>query len=175
MRAPSPSETPRPHLAPGHNAEYLNSQFCQQEVEIARSIVAATRLVGGCRLDPGRHRRNPHHHAAWIAEGAAALARLYQHHRECHEHGAAGLPKCEAMALGLNGDALDRSRYAGSSQRLSTTEGSQAASSVTCRSGSAPKPKLRRTCSPSQCRLTLETAPWNHEQVHRRDARQKRK
>src|SRR6266536_6628638 len=87
-----------------------------------------TRLVGRRRLDPGRHRRDPDGHAAWIAEGAAALARLYQHHREYHEHGAARLPQCEAMALGLDGDALDRSRYEGSRQRLSTTEGSQATS-----------------------------------------------
>ena len=77
-----------------------------------------TRLVGGRRLDPGRHRRNPHHHAPWIAEGAAALARLYQHHRECHEHGEARMPEREAMALGLDGDALDRGRHAGSGQRL---------------------------------------------------------
>src|SRR2546429_8054110 len=38
--------------------------------------------------------------------------------------GAARLPQREAMALGLDGDALDRSRYAGGGQRLSTTEGS---------------------------------------------------
>jgi hypothetical protein len=72
----------------------------------------------------------PLRHAAWIAEGAAALAGLYQHHRECHEHGAARMPEREAMALGLDGDALDRGRHAGSSQRLPTTEGSQAASNV---------------------------------------------
>ena len=101
-----------------------------------------TRLVRGLRLDPGRHRRDPHRHAAWIAEGAAALARLHQHYRECDGHGAARLPQRETMALGLDGDALDRSRYAGSSQRLPTTEGSQATSSATCRSGSAPEQKL---------------------------------
>src|SRR5262249_7552303 len=107
------------------------------------------------RLDPGRHRRDPYRHAAWIAEGAAALARLYQHHRECHEHGAPRLPQREAMALGLNGDALDRSRYAGSRQRFSTTEGSQATSSVTYRSGSSQKQTLtRRPCPPSQRRVT---------------------
>src|SRR6266568_3203867 len=118
-----------------------------------------TRLVGRRRLDPGRHRRDPDGHAAWIAEGAAALARLYQHHRECHEHGAARLPQREAMALGLDGDALDRSRYEGSRQRLSTTEGSQATSSLTCRSARTPEQKLtRRPCSPSQRRLTLISA-----------------
>src|SRR5438876_9782108 len=100
-----------------------------------------TRLVGGRRLDPGRYRRNPHRHAAWIAEGAAALARLYQHHRECHEHGAARMPEREAMALGLDGDALDRGRHAGSGQRLPTTEGLQAASNVAGRSGSSPQLK----------------------------------
>jgi hypothetical protein len=34
-----------------------------------------TRLVRGLRLDPGRHRRDPHRHAAWIAEGANWLGR----------------------------------------------------------------------------------------------------
>jgi len=117
-----------------------------------------TRLVGGRRLDPGRHRRNPHRHAAWIAEGAAALARLYQHHRECHEHGAARMPEREAMALGLDGDALDRGRHAGSSQRLPTTEGSQAASNVAGRSGSSSQQRLTRPCSPSHRRLTSISA-----------------
>src|SRR5262249_3421952 len=118
-----------------------------------------TRMVGGRRLDPGRHRRNPHRHAAWIAEGAAALARLYQHHRECHEHGAARMPKREAMALGLDGDALDRGRDAGSGQRLPTTEGSQAASNVAGRSGSSPQQRLTRCpCSPSHRRLTSISA-----------------
>src|SRR3954454_7616105 len=35
-----------------------------------------------------RHRGNPHRYAAWIAEGAAALARLYEHYRECDGHSA---------------------------------------------------------------------------------------
>src|SRR4029077_7888782 len=62
----------------------------------------------------------------------------------------------KTLALGLDGDALDRSRYAGSSQRLPTTEGSQATPSVTCRPGSTPDKKLnpRRACSPSQRSLT---------------------
>src|SRR6266496_1437424 len=115
-------------------------------------------LVEGRRLDPGRHRRNPHRHAAWIAEGAAALARLYQHHRECHEHGAARMPEREAMALGLDGDALDRGRHAGSSQRLPPTEGSQAASNVAGRSGSSSQQRLTRPCSPSHRRLTSISA-----------------
>jgi hypothetical protein len=46
----------------------------------------------------------------------------YQHHRECHEHGEARMPEREAMALGLDGDALDRGRHAGSGQRLPTTD-----------------------------------------------------
>ena len=100
-----------------------------------------------------------HHHAPWIAEGAAALARLYQHHRECHEHGEARMPEREAMALGLDGDALDRGRHAGSGQRLPTTEGSQAASSVAGRPGSSPQQKLtRRPCSPGHRRLTSISA-----------------
>src|SRR4029077_3472505 len=85
-----------------------------------------------------------------------ALARLHQHYRECDGHGAARLPQRKTLALGLDGDALDRSRYAGSSQRLPTTEGSQGTSSATCRPGSAPDKKLnpRRACSPSQRSLT---------------------
>ena len=35
----------------------------------------------------------------------------------------ARLSEREATALGLDGDALDRGRYAGSGQRLPTTEG----------------------------------------------------
>src|SRR6266568_1821366 len=63
------------------------------------------------------------------------------------------------MALGLDGDALDRSRYEGSRQRLSTTEGSQATSSLTCRSARTPEQKLtRHPCSPSQRRLTSISA-----------------
>ena len=48
------------------------------------------------------------------AEAATTLARLYQHHRERDGHGAASLPEREAMALGLDGDALDRGGHAGS-------------------------------------------------------------
>jgi hypothetical protein len=94
-----------------------------------------------------------------VAEGAAALARLYQHHRECNGHGAASLPEREAMALGLDGDALDRGCYARSGQRLPTIEGAQATSSVTCRSGSSPEQKLsQRPCSPNQRCLTSISA-----------------
>ena len=53
----------------------------------------------GLRLDFGRHQRDPHRHAAWDAEGAAARAGLYQHDRECDGHGAACLPQREAMRL----------------------------------------------------------------------------
>src|ERR1700730_5818982 len=76
------------------------------------------RLVRGLRLDPGRHRRDSYRHSAWIAEGVAALTRLHQHYRECDGHGAARLPEREALAFGFHGLALDRSRYAGSGQRL---------------------------------------------------------
>src|SRR5262249_502554 len=96
---------------------------------------------------------------AWIAEGAAALARLYQHHRECHEHGATRMPKREAMALGLDGDALDRGRHAGSGQRLPTTEGSQPPSDVPGRPPTSPQQSLTRApCSPSHRRLTSISA-----------------
>ena len=54
----------------------------------------------------------------------------------------ARLPEREALALGVHGLALDRCRYAGSRQRFPTAEGSQATSSVTCRSGSRSEQKL---------------------------------
>ena len=76
------------------------------------------------------------------------------------------------MALGLDGDALDRSRYAGSRQRLPTTEGSQATSNTTCRSGSTPEQKLtpRRHCSPSQRRLiSILAATASQCSTNRRD------
>ena len=61
--------------------------------------------------------------------------------------------------LGLDGDALDRGRHAGSGQRLPTAEGSQAASSVAGRPGSSPQQKLtRRPCSPGHRRLTSISA-----------------
>ena len=119
-----------------------------------------TGLVRGRRLAPGRHRRNPHRHAARIAKRTTALARLHQYRRKPHGHCAPRLPQREAMALGLDRDALDRSRYAGSGQRLPATEGSQATSSVTCRSGSTPERKLtpRRPCSPNHRRVTSTMA-----------------
>jgi hypothetical protein len=52
-------------------------------------------------------------------------------------HGAARISEREAMALGLNGNALDRGRHAGSGQRLPTTADSQAASNVPGRSGTS--------------------------------------
>src|SRR6266516_2762866 len=164
------------HKARQHHGAIAEVAACLGSLRVATSLGAGrrrqgrkadsqprpasrTRLVGGRRLDPGRHRRNPHRHAAWIAEGAAALARLYQHHRECHEHGAARMQEREAMALGLDGDALDRGRHAGSGQRLPTTEGSQAASNVARRSGSSPQQGLtRQHCSPSHRRLTSISA-----------------
>src|SRR5437867_9554574 len=69
------------------------------------------------------------------------------------------MPEREAMALGLDGDALDRGRHAGSGQRLPTTKGSQAASNVAGRSGSPPQQGLtRQHCSPSHRRLTSISA-----------------
>src|SRR5262249_58222904 len=69
------------------------------------------------------------------------------------------MPKREAMALGVDGDALDRGRHAGSRQRLPTTEGSQAASNVAGRSGSSSQQRLtRRPCSPGHRRLTSISA-----------------
>src|SRR5262245_8496326 len=63
------------------------------------------------------------------------------------------------MALGVDGNALDRSSLAGSSKRIPTTESSQTTSSAACSSGSSPEQKLtRRSCSPSHRRLTSISA-----------------
>src|SRR6476661_4898335 len=64
------------------------------------------------------------------------------------------------MAISLDGAALDGSGYAGSRQRLPTTEGSQATSGTPCRSGSTSNEKLnpRRPCSSSQRRVTSASA-----------------
>ena len=93
-------------------------------------------------------------HRNAVRDGQESASRRC-HDRECDGHGAPCLPQREALALGLNGNALDRSRHAGSSQRLPTTEGSQATSCVTGRSGSEPRQKLTwRSCSPGQRRVT---------------------
>ena len=111
----------------------------------------ARRLEHDCSGRVGEHsggpRRNPHRHAAWPAEGTSSRARLHQHRGECHEHRASRLPQREAMAIGLDGAALDRGGYAGSSQRLPTIEGAQATSSTTCRSGSTSERKTQPTAS----------------------------
>jgi hypothetical protein len=52
------------------------------------------------------------------------------------------------LGLGLYGEALDRSRHAGSSQRLPTTEGPQATSSATC-----PWKRTRQGTQPAPCLL----------------------
>ena len=82
-------------------------------------------LVRGRRLDPGRHRRNPHRHAAWLCRRSCGARSPLPTSSRMHEHGAARMPEREAMALRLDGDALDRGRHAGSGQRLPTPEGSQ--------------------------------------------------
>ena len=60
-----------------------------------------------------------------FAEGAAALAPLYQHHRECMSTVRRVCRNVKRWRPCLDGDALDRGRHAGSGQRLPTPEGSQ--------------------------------------------------
>src|SRR6266508_4077218 len=121
---------------------------------------AGARRTGGIGEHSGGPRRNPHRHAARPAERTSSGARLHQHRGKCHEHRASRLPQREAMAIGLDGAALDRGRHAGSGQRLPPTEGSQATSGTPCRPGSTSDEKLnpRRPCSPSRRRVTSTSA-----------------
>jgi hypothetical protein len=43
-----------------------------------------------------------------LAAGTAAFARLHEHHRECHGHGAARQPERKILALAFDGSALGR-------------------------------------------------------------------
>src|SRR4030095_2187027 len=82
------------------------------------------------------------------------------HRGECNEHCASRLPQREAMAIGLDGAALDRGGYAGSSKRLPTIAGAQTTSGTACLLGSTSNEKLnlRRSCSSSQRRITSTLA-----------------
>ena len=76
----------------------------------------------------------------------APLARLHQHHRECHGHGAQGLPQRQILALALDGPAMGRRRHAGSGQGLPSIEGIQAsASSSRCSCKARPTAAFRRS------------------------------
>jgi hypothetical protein len=100
--------------------------------------------------------RNPHRRAAGSTERTSSVARLYQHRGERHEHRATRVPQREAMVICPKGAALGCGRHAGSGQGLPTTEGSQAASCVTCRSRSTldkPLP-LARQARPSAFKNT---------------------
>src|ERR1700730_671941 len=55
-------------------------------------------LGGRFRLDPGRARRDAHRNKARTAAGTAAFARLHEHHRECHGHGAARQPERKILS-----------------------------------------------------------------------------
>jgi len=94
------------------------------------------------------------------AKGTSPRARMHQHRGECHEHRASRLPQREAMAIGLDGLALDRGGHGGSRKRLPTIEGAQATSGTPCRSASTSNEKLnsRRPCSSSQRRVTSTSA-----------------
>src|SRR5207342_3379055 len=131
-----------------------------REIDPQSRTTAGTRRAGRIGEHSGGPRRNPHCHAARPAERTSSGARLHQHRGECHEHSAARLPQREAMAIGLDGAAMDRGGYAGSSKRLPPTEGAQATTNAPCRSGSTSNETLnsRRPCSPSQRRVTSTLA-----------------
>ena len=101
------------------------------------------------RFDPGRDRRDAHRHEARPPSRTAPLARLHQHHRECHGHGAQGLPQRQILALALDGPAMGRRRHAGSDQGLPSIEGIQAsAGSSRCSCKARPTAAFRRgACS----------------------------
>ena len=72
------------------------------------------------------------------------LACLHQHHRECHGHGAQGLPQRQILALALDGAAMGRSRHARSCPGLPSIEGIQAsASSSRCSCKARPTAAFR--------------------------------
>ena len=133
----------------------------RQAWELDDANKAGTRCAGRVGEHSGGPRRNPHRHAARLAKGTSPSARMHQHRGERHEYRASRLPQREAMAISLDGAALDGSGYAGSRQRLPPTEGSQATSGTPCRSGSTSNEKLnpRRPCSSSRRRVTSASAP----------------
>ena len=85
-----------------------------READPQSRATAGARCAGRIGEHSGGPRRNPHRHAARPAEGTSSGARLHQHRGERHEHRASRLPQREAMAIGLDGAALDRGGYAGS-------------------------------------------------------------
>ena len=75
----------------------------------------------------------------------APLARLRQHHRECHGHGAQGLPQRQILALAFDGPPTGSRRHAGSNQGLPSIEGIQAsAGSLRCSCKARPTAAFRR-------------------------------
>ena len=98
-----------------------------------------TRLEGRFSFNSGRPRRHAHRHQAETSAGAAPIARLHEHRRERHEHGAARLPKRQILALAIDGPALGRRRHAGSKERLPAIEGAQASGSSPSRSRAAKR------------------------------------
>ena len=85
-----------------------------REVDPQSRATVGTRRAGRIGEHSGGARRN-HCHAARPAKRSSSGACLHQHRGECHEHSASSLPQREAMAIGLNGAALDCGGYAGSS------------------------------------------------------------
>ena len=119
-----------------------------REVDPQSRAPAGTRRSGRVGEHSGGPRRDPHRHATRPAKGNSPRARMHQHRGECHEHRASRLPQREAMAIGLDGPALDRGGHGGSRKRLPTIEGAQATSGTPCRSASTSNEKLnsRRPC-----------------------------
>ena len=81
-------------------------------------------------FDPGRDQRDAHRYQARPPLRTAPLARLHQHHRECHGHGAQSLPQRQILALALDGPAMGRRRHARRVQGLPSIEGKQASASL---------------------------------------------
>jgi hypothetical protein len=68
----------------------LDDDAGKAETLLRKPCPASRKGLGGrFRLDPGRARRDPHRNKARASAGTAAFARLHEHHRECHGHGAA--------------------------------------------------------------------------------------
>jgi len=156
-RLPKPARNRPPGAAPSLG---IRRRREGREVDPQSCATVGARRSGRVGEHSGGPRRNPHRHAARPAERTSSGARMHQHRGERHEHRASRLPQREAMAIGLDGAALDRGGDAGSCQRLPAIEGAQATSSATCRAGSTSHEELkpRRSCSPSQRRVTSTRA-----------------
>jgi hypothetical protein len=136
----------------------LGTGRCRQGRDIDPQSCATPRTRCARRLHqhPGGLGRDSHGDPSRIAGRTSTLARLHQHHRERHGHGAQGLPQRETLAINLDGAALDSCGHERSIEGLPQAEGSQAIANL---ASCAHRPsreniKQRRSCERSEGRVT---------------------